>query len=665
MSAMLRYLAGYLLDFLRERVTAEDFAGQSTRRVLVGPGLDKNAWALIRAMFPAAELRSYGERTSLWRVRRRRFDVVCIPMAGGSQRARVLGFLSGARHILLVPSPDYVYRFCLRAGPVSVYWALVDRFVLAPLMLLWLGALTALTYASGLVRRSNSVAPSLQESWRPRRILVIRLMPTNTFVALLARLKRQFPGVRVDALIASGEGRAEVAQVADHVLCPRDTTRRVLSRLRAAGYDTVLLAGGRDYDLTPSYVKAAVLARIPPGAARYQWEIGESLPGRPLRSRLLQAFDTPRSDPDEVSLFGRMILRRRYIDEPRRGPTTVQIGLTKACNYHCLFCPFHSPTAEKHRDADLPRMSYEMFAKLLGNLKALGTRSIDVCGDGEPLMNPEALNMIELARELGFDITLATNAALLTEARGRRLVDLGVRRMHVSFNAASEDVYSKLHPGAPPSARHRIIARLKEMAEYAEREGLRPIDVEFSAVLNRLNMNEIPQMVDVAHEARAGWFMLILMGPAEGAEELLPRSEDWILIARDIDRAAARARRYGIRTNLTSIRPGASAEGTRRVYEAIPCYIGHEYALVSANGDVMFCCQCTEALGNLHSQSFRQIWQSEAYRRTRQQAMALPKTHEHLPHCECFTACSHVVVNLQVYRRLYGERGLKATGLDS
>ncbi|MBN1458654.1 MAG: radical SAM protein [Armatimonadetes bacterium] len=666
MSAMLRYLGGYLLDFLRERVTAEEFAGQPIRRVLVGPGSGKQAWAAIRAMFPQAELRSYGDSTGLWRVRRRRFDVVCISMTGGSLRARVVGFLSGARHILLMPSPEYVYRFGLRAGPVAVYWALADRFVLAPLMLVWLGALAVFAYATGLVQRSIAVAPSPQESWRPRRILVIRLMPTNTFVALLARLKRQFPGVRVDALIASSEGRSEVATAADEVLCPRGkAAREVLQRLRAAGYDTVLLAGGRDYGLTPSYVKAAALARVPPGATRYQWEIGEPLPGRPLRGRLLEAFDAPPSEPDDVSLFGRMILRRRYAHEPRRGPTTVQIGLTKACNYHCLFCPFHSPTAEKHRDADLPRMSYEMFAKLLGNLRSLGTRSIDICGDGEPLMNPEALDMIELARELEFDVTVATNAALLTEARGRRLVDLGVRRMHVSFNAASEEVYTTLHPGAPPGTRRRIITRLEEMAEYAEREGLRPMDVEFSAVLNRLNMNEIPQMVDAAHEARAGWFMLILMGPAEGADELLPRPEDWIFIERDIDRAAARARQYGLRTNLDSIRPGASAEGTRRVYEAIPCYIGHEYALVSANGDVMFCCQCTEPLGNLNSQSFRQIWRSEAYRRARQQAISLPKTREHLPHCECFTACSHVVVNLQIYRRLYGRRGLKATGLES
>jgi hypothetical protein len=79
----------------------------------------------------------------------------------------------------------------------------------------------------------------------------------------------------------------------------------------------------------------------------------------------------------------------------------------------------------------------------------------------------------------------------------------------------------------------------------------------------------------------------------------------------------------------------------------------------------MFCCQCTQPLGNLHEQSFREIWRSEAYRRARDQAVALPRTAEPLPQCECFTACSHVVINMDVYRRLYGKSRLKATGLTS
>jgi MoaA/NifB/PqqE/SkfB family radical SAM enzyme len=433
----------------------------------------------------------------------------------------------------------------------------------------------------------------------------------------------------------------------------------VVRRVRRRRYDSVIIAGGMDYGLSPTYLKAALLARLCKGARRHQWEIGDELPGRPLWRAMLSRPPVRRSRVPAV--LRRRFWRARYGAEPERGPTAIQIGITKGCNYHCLFCPFHSRAAEGgHRDTDLPRMSYQTMARLLGDLRRMGTGMVDICGDGEPLMHPEALPMISLARAMGFDVTLATNAALLTEQLARYLVDLGVRRMHVSFNAARDETYARLHLGAPPGIRHTIVERLRGMAEYAEIEGRRPIDVEFSAVLNRINMHEIPSMVQAAHEARAKWFMLILMGPAAGTEELMPRPEDWILIQHDIERAAQRARSLGILTNLDAVTPGATSAGTRSVYEESPYHIGHEYALVLADGSVMFCCQCSRPVGSLSEDSFERIWYSEAYRQARRQARELPTSRRHLPACECFTACSHVAVNMAVYRRLHGERRLRS-----
>jgi MoaA/NifB/PqqE/SkfB family radical SAM enzyme len=489
-------------------------------------------------------------------------------------------------------------------------------------------------------------------------------MPTSTFVHLLRKLRRWAPSAHLAALLASEEGRSQVAAVCDELISPRaGGVRAAMARVRRGGFDSVILAGGADYGLGRSYLKAVLLARRCPGARRYQWEVGEELPGRRLGEAVWRALirGRPAARRRTPGPLGRWRLRRRYAREPERAPALVQIGITKACNYHCLFCPFHNPEAEQgHKEAELPRMSYRMFARLLGDLKRMGTRGVDICGDGEPLTHPEAMEMMALARELGFEVTLATNAALLTEERARRLVDLGVRRMHVSFNAAAEETYARLHPGAPPDARRGIAQRLRQMTEYAEVEGRRPVEVEFSAVLNRVNMNEIPAMVDAAHEARARWFMLILMGPAAGSEELLPRPEDWLLIRPDLDRAERRARELGIRTNLEAIRMGASAAGTRSVYETIPCHIGHEYALALADGSVMFCCQCTRPLGNLNEDSFEGIWKSEAYRQARREARALPESGQALAGCECFEACSHVVVNVEVYRKLYGERSLRS-----
>jgi len=662
---VLSYFAGYVLDFFRERVAAADFAGERVARVLLAPGFDEATKEAVRRLFPAAELLPLDSAAGIWRARKSRPDVVCIPMTGGNVSARLIAVLSGARHKLLIPSPDYIYRLGMRRGARRLCWAVMDRFLLAPIALVWFFLIAAWMKASGLVGRS--VAAEQRRPWRPTRVLVIRLMPTAIFASLLRRIARRFPGVWISAVLASDEGRAEVEEAADEVLTPAHGALALVRQLRAGRFDAAILAGGADYGISTAHTKAALLSFFT-RAEHYQWEVGDALPGIPIGEAAARARRQARDrGRGSISALGRWRLRRRYSRQPVRGPAIVQIGLTKACNYHCLFCPFHNPQVDgEHRESEQPRMSYEMLARLLGELRRLGTRAIDICGDGEPLTHPDALDMIALARDLGFDVTLATNAALLTEERARGLVELGVRRMHLSFNAATDDVYEQLHPGAPPGTRARIVERLKAIAEYAEEEGFRPIEVEFSAVLNRLNMHQLPQMVEAAREARAGWFMLILMGPAQGAEELLPRPEDWVLIRSDIGRAAERARRYGIRTNLDSIMPGASVAGTGSVYERIPCYIGHEYALITADGSVMFCCQCTRPLGNLHQDSFRAIWYSEAYRQAREQASCLPRRRagqeraSALPGCECLTACSHVVVNLDIYRKLYGERAARS-----
>ena len=71
-------------------------------------------------------------------------------------------------------------------------------------------------------------------------------------------------------------------------------------------------------------------------------------------------------------------------------------------------------------------------------------------------------------------------------------------------------------------------------------------------------------------------------------------------------------------------------------------------------------CTIRRVTGHRSEDSFGQIWKSEAYQEARRQARALPVTGRPVPACECFEACSHVVVNVEVYRKLCGERGLRS-----
>ena len=135
---MTRYLSSYLLDFFRERVTPEDFRDERVLRVrLVGEA--EVLTSVAQRMFPGAKI---GGGPA---------EAVVIGMTGGEVGERLRALLGRARHKLLVPSPDYVYRFGMRRGPRAMLWAILDRFVFAPVALLWLGAVALARYAAGPV----------------------------------------------------------------------------------------------------------------------------------------------------------------------------------------------------------------------------------------------------------------------------------------------------------------------------------------------------------------------------------------------------------------------------------------------------------------------------------------------------------------------------------
>jgi len=145
-------LSGYVLDFFRARVTSEDFAEAAVRRVVIcGEGME----AVARRVFPEAEVLEIAAFATLRALRQARVDAAVIEMRGGERGPRRRALLSGARHLLLVPSPDYVYRLGIGRGFWAFAWAVADRFLLAPVALLWLGVLSLGMAASGLMRRAR------------------------------------------------------------------------------------------------------------------------------------------------------------------------------------------------------------------------------------------------------------------------------------------------------------------------------------------------------------------------------------------------------------------------------------------------------------------------------------------------------------------------------
>jgi len=124
-------------------------------------------------------------------------------------------------------------------------------------------------------------------------------------------------------------------------------------------------------------------------------------------------------------------------------PVDLAFEVIDYCNYACPYCH----RAEDHGSGTL--MKTETFCLIIDQYVEMndGMGGI-VFGGGEPLIDKTIEDKIEYALKAGVqDVIITTNAVYLTKDRARRLVEMGVTKMHISLDAATQETYSKTRGG--------------------------------------------------------------------------------------------------------------------------------------------------------------------------------------------------------------------------
>jgi len=182
------------------------------------------------------------------------------------------------------------------------------------------------------------------------------------------------------------------------------------------------------------------------------------------------------------------------IARPSRGPQILFLELTTRCNFNCIMC-FRRSWEER-----LGNMSESLFRRVLEGAVEAGTRFIWFAGWGEPLVHPKFLEWAEEVKRVGLELGINTNGSLLDEDLAKELVRIGVDRITVSIDAASEDVYREVRGWSFRQLRDSIetIHRMKK-----EMRSVKPI-LEFSFTAMKSNLKELPKLFDLAERVGVG-----------------------------------------------------------------------------------------------------------------------------------------------------------------
>ena len=126
-------------------------------------------------------------------------------------------------------------------------------------------------------------------------------------------------------------------------------------------------------------------------------------------------------------------------------PMMAVLSFVYPCNAKCPHCPY---TNSNIRDeyADAPFIPTALFTKIADEAGPYGCY-LRISGGGEPMLHPNAVELLTYAKSVGCRIGLITNGSKFSEENSRDLLAANTDMIEFSVDAADEDTYAIVRKG--------------------------------------------------------------------------------------------------------------------------------------------------------------------------------------------------------------------------
>lgn len=186
---------------------------------------------------------------------------------------------------------------------------------------------------------------------------------------------------------------------------------------------------------------------------------------------------------------GEFDLRRRWykwFPLRLRKPFKVEIEHSTVCNKKCIFC------AHTHWNETQGQMPIERFKLVIDSIPAL--KWINIAGIGSAFLHKDFLKMLEYARQKQININFVDEFDFFDEEKAKKIIDLGVNSLYISFDAATKETYESVKKGCDyEKALRNIKTLLKLKSDMAS-----PFPVvHFRYLVTKMNYTEMPDYVEL------------------------------------------------------------------------------------------------------------------------------------------------------------------------
>jgi MoaA/NifB/PqqE/SkfB family radical SAM enzyme len=312
---------------------------------------------------------------------------------------------------------------------------------------------------------------------------------------------------------------------------------------------------------------------------------------------------------------------QRYLDGQHPIPLNIEIDLTNACNHRCSFCVWATYIGEVR--ATLP---LGIVISTLDELKALGTKSINWTGGGEPVLYKGFYEALDYSYQLGLENGLITNFSLIREEHDDQILEQ-LLWARVSMAGGLREQYREIQ-GVDDF--DKVIANLKCISEK-RRVRRSKLTLGIAMLVKPGNLHSVPDMVELASDIGLDYLQLredMFISPPEKAwwkKQVIPV----------FNRAEKRAEEIGLKLL------GAKYIDTQE-YLNLPskCHAHHFVLGINAEGYVAFCKNTRDNpdfyIGDLRKETFSNIWE-ESLKKREMESSINP--------ISCATFCKNMGIN--------------------
>lgn len=286
-------------------------------------------------------------------------------------------------------------------------------------------------------------------------------------------------------------------------------------------------------------------------------------------------------------------------------PTFAHIEITTRCDGRCIMC---GKTLEaKNNIAKSEYMHLEDFKKIIFKLPYL--EYVFLHGLGEPLFHPDISEMIKFCKERKIKVIIITNASLLSEKVGRKLISAGIYRILFSIDGAKEKTFKKIRAGLNFSA---IIENIKGFIKL--KDELKPdLGVKITTTVLKDNIREIPDILNLSKSLSIKGINLVQSCTKYSKNSSLNKDE-MIKHATLLQKCKSYGKSIGLNVRIYS--PDlASSDRHKR------CWFIWKSIFIDVDGWIPPCTFLPHKTqlnyGNILRQEFKDIWNNKLYQYTR------------------------------------------------